>query len=195
MRIQAGEREAFDELFERYRDRLRHAVELRLDSQLMARIDASDVVQEAQLEVYQRLDDYLERRPMPFGLWLRRTAQQRLYNQRRDHVDAKKRSVRREQRFPEESSLLIAKPFLHRGVTASQQFANDEYRRLVAESVAKLDELDRELLLMRNVEGLSHREIAQVLDASHDSVRKRYGRALVKMQQLLTERGVSESEL
>ena len=54
--------------------------------------------------------------------------------------------------------------------------------------------VDREILLMRNVEGLSQREIAQILDLSHDAVRKRYGRALIKLQQLLLERGLSEGE-
>ena len=83
LRIRAGERQAFDELFDRYQVRLRKAMELRLDTKLRPRIDASDIVQEAQMEAYRRLDDYLKRRPMPFGLWLRRTARQCLYNQRR----------------------------------------------------------------------------------------------------------------
>jgi RNA polymerase sigma-70 factor (ECF subfamily) len=63
-RIRAGERAAFNELFDRHRKDLRRAVELRLDRQLRARVDASDIVQESQLEAYRRLDDYLERSPM-----------------------------------------------------------------------------------------------------------------------------------
>ena len=64
----------------------------------------------------------------------------------------------------------------------------------MSEAVAELAELDREILLMRNVEGLSQSEIAQVLELSHDAVRKRYGRALVKLQRLLVAKGVTESE-
>ena len=41
-------------------------VELRLDDKLRQRMDASDVVQDAQLEAYRRLEEYLERRPMSF---------------------------------------------------------------------------------------------------------------------------------
>ncbi len=195
MRIREGEREAFNELFARYRDRLRKAVELRLDPQLKARIDASDIVQEAQMQAYRRLDDYLAREPMPFGLWLRKTAQQHLYNQRRNHVEAMKRTVRCEQALPEQSSLLIAQQFLQRGMSASKRFTKAEQRRVVIEAVANLVDLDREILLMRNVEGLSHREIAHVLGMNYDSVRKRYGRALLKLEQLLAERGISESDL
>jgi RNA polymerase sigma-70 factor (ECF subfamily) len=192
--VRAGKRRAFEDLFDRHRERLHQAIQLRLDPRMRARIDASDVVQEAQLEAFRRLDDYLERQPMPFGLWLRKMAQERLSNERRRHLQAKKRSVDREQPFPEQSSMMIAAPFLQPGVSASSRYAKREYGRLVAEAVMQLDEVDREILLMRNVEGLSHRDIAQILDVSYDSVRQRYGRALVKLRRLLAERGVSESQ-
>jgi RNA polymerase sigma-70 factor, ECF subfamily len=195
MRIGSGDRNAFNELFERHRKDLRQAVQLRLDRQLRTRVDASDVVQEAQLEAFRRLDDYLQRRPMPFGLWLRQTAQQRINTHRRDHLQTARRSVHREQEFPSQSSLLIAAPFLQRGSSPSRRLVKHEYERLVTEAVNQLAELDREILLMRNVEGLSQLEIAQVLELSHDAVRKRYGRALVKLQRLLAAKGLSEAEL
>jgi RNA polymerase sigma-70 factor, ECF subfamily len=195
MRIGSGDRNAFNELFERHRQDLRRAVQLRLDRQLRTRVDASDVVQEAQLEAFRRLDDYLQRRPMPFGLWLRQTAQQRINTHRRDHLQTARRSVHREQEFPSQSSLLIAAPFLQRGSSPSRRLVKHEYERLVTEAVNQLAELDREILLMRNVEGLSQPEIAQVLELSHDAVRKRYGRALVKLQRLLAAKGLSEADL
>ena len=195
MRIGSGDRNAFNELFERHRQDLRRAVQLRLDRQLRTRVDASDVVQEAQLEAFRRLDDYLQCRPMPFGLWLRQTAQQRINTHRRDHLQTARRSVHREQEFPSQSSLLIAAPFLQRGSSPSRRLVKHEYERLVTEAVNQLAELDREILLMRNVEGLSQPEIAQVLELSHDAVRKRYGRALVKLQRLLAAKGLSEAEL
>lgn len=195
MNISTGQREAFDELFNRHRDDLQRAVQLRLDSRLRTRFDASDIVQEAQLQAYRRLDDYLGRRPMPFGLWLRKTAQEQLANHRRAHLAAARRSVRREQPLPDESSMMPARPFLGRPDSPSRHLAVREYQRLVAEAVGELGDLDREILLMRNVEGLSQREIAQVLDLSHDAVRKRYGRALIKLQRLLVERGLSGAEL
>ena len=45
--LRGGDRQALATLFEKYRDRLRRMVELRLEQRLRARIDASDVVQEA----------------------------------------------------------------------------------------------------------------------------------------------------
>jgi RNA polymerase sigma-70 factor (ECF subfamily) len=195
MRIDAGDRAAFDQLFERHRDTLRRAVQLRLDPQLKARLDASDIVQEAHMEAFRRLDDYLRRRPMPFSLWLRKTAQEQVYNHRRAHLHTARRSVRREHAIPDQSSMMIAAPFIVRGSSPSQRMATREQRRLVSEAVGELADLDREILLMRNVEGLAHMEIAQVLGLTHDAVRKRYGRALLKLQQLLAAKGLTEFEL
>src|SRR6516165_12334958 len=70
----AGEAEATERLLSRHRPYLRRLVELRLDPRLRPRVDASDVVQETHLEALRRLSAYLERRPLPFRLWLRQIA-------------------------------------------------------------------------------------------------------------------------
>ena len=194
MKISSGDRDAFDDLFARHRNDLRRAVQLRLDRRLRARVDPSDLIQEAQMEAFKRLDDFLERRPMPFVLWLRKTAQERIYNHRRAHLQTARRSVRRELPLSNQSSMMIAAPLLAASSSPSRRLANRDRQRLVSEAIAELAELDREILLMRNVEGLSQVEIAQVLDLSHDAVRKRYGRALVKLHRLLVAKGLTEGE-
>src|SRR5215471_12211881 len=104
----AGDRQAFERLFSRYRDYLRQVVELRLNPRLRPRVDPSDVVQETQLEAFRRLADYLEREPMPFRLWLRKTAQERLVMLQRHHLGAARRTVDREASLLGTSSLQLA---------------------------------------------------------------------------------------
>src|SRR5437870_1062206 len=70
-RARAGDARAVNELFQRYRERLKRMVGLRLDDRLRGRVDPSDVIQEAQLEVFTRLTEYLAKPTMPFHLWLR----------------------------------------------------------------------------------------------------------------------------
>jgi DNA-directed RNA polymerase specialized sigma24 family protein len=94
--IQAGDRQAFERLFGRHRPELRAFISLRLDPRLRTRVDPSDVVQETQMEVYRRLPDYLERQPMPFHVWLRKTAYERRAMMGRQHLRAGKRSLQRE---------------------------------------------------------------------------------------------------
>lgn len=102
--VRAGSAEAADALFTRHRAALRRFVELRLDPRLRGRADASDVVQETQLEAFRRMPEYLRRRPMPFRLWLLRTAYERLLKLRRFHVSAGRRAVGREVALPDNSS-------------------------------------------------------------------------------------------
>ena len=58
-RLRGGDRGALAGLFDEHRERLRRMVELRIDARLRARIDPSDVLQEAFLDVSRDLDAYL----------------------------------------------------------------------------------------------------------------------------------------
>jgi RNA polymerase sigma-70 factor (ECF subfamily) len=70
-RIRNHDAEAVAEVFAQYRDRLRRMVKLRLDRRLQGRVDPSDVLQEAFLEVSKRAAEYAAREELPFFLWLR----------------------------------------------------------------------------------------------------------------------------
>jgi RNA polymerase sigma-70 factor (ECF subfamily) len=183
--VQAGDRSAFERLFARYRPYLHQVVEARLDPKVFARIDPSDVVQEAQMEAYRRLPDYLARRPMPFRLWLRKTAQERMLSIRRRHLEAKGRALGREVPLPERSSLMLAKAFLAVGSTPSQELDQHELVHRVHQAVARLSEADQEILLLRTFEGLSNQEVACLLDLDPQTASKRYGRAVLRLHRLL----------
>jgi RNA polymerase sigma-70 factor (ECF subfamily) len=191
----AGDRQAVDRLFARHQAGLRQFVELRLDPRIRARVDPSDVVQEAQLEALRRLEDYLQRRPMPFRVWLRKTAYERLLMARRQHLGAARRAVGREVPLPDRSSLLLARRFLPAGSTPSQQLQRRELVRRVRQALAQLPDADREILLMRDFEELSYQEAGFILGIEPAAARKRYGRALLRLHKLLSEGGLTGSEL
>ena len=54
---------------------------------------------------------------------------------------------------------------------------------------------DREVLLMRDLEGLSYQEVGQVLGIDPATARKRHARALVRFHSVLKEVGLTESQL
>jgi RNA polymerase sigma-70 factor (ECF subfamily) len=192
-RVARGDRQALGQLLERYRPRMRAFVEARLDPRVRSRLDASDVVQEVQLEVTRRMDDFLKRSPMPFHLWVRKTAYERVLKVQRDHQQRARRSVEREVPLPDRSSLLLAKPLLAGASSPSQQAAAREFAERVGRAVAELPEADREILLMRHAEELPYAEIACLLDIEADAARKRYGRALLRLRKVLKEHGLLES--
>jgi RNA polymerase sigma-70 factor (ECF subfamily) len=184
-RAGAGDRAAFERLFALHRPYLRKVIELRLDRRLRARLDPSDVVQEAQLEAFRRLPDYVARRPMTFRLWLRRTAQERLLMLRRFHLGAARRDAAREEPWPDDSSLQVARHLLAAGPTPSQECAGRERARQVHEAVARLSAADREILVLRNLEGLSNAEVAEVLQVDPATASRGYGRALLRLSEVL----------
>jgi RNA polymerase sigma-70 factor (ECF subfamily) len=194
-RVRAGDRLAFEELFARHRSYVRQVVELRLDPRLRARLDPSDVVQETHLEAFRRLPDFLNRRPMPFRLWLRKTAHERLIMLRRRHLEAGRRTTRREVALPDQSSQLLAQRLLAKGPPPGQHLDQEERVRRVHQAVAQLSEADQEILFMRNFEGLSYQEMAYLLEIDPAAARKRHGRALLRLHQTLLDNGLTESQL
>jgi RNA polymerase sigma-70 factor (ECF subfamily) len=189
--LQQGDRLALDRLLARYRPQLRDFIEFHLDPAIRGRVDASDVIQETHMEVVRRIDDFLSHRPMPFRLWLRKKAYERLLNLRRDHR-RERRSVEREVAWPVRSSLLLVKPLLDRGQSPSKQMEARELAERVAVIVARLPEGDREILLLRQAEELPFDEIACLLDIEPATARKRFGRALIRIQKALADDGLVE---
>jgi RNA polymerase sigma-70 factor (ECF subfamily) len=193
--VRAGHAAAIDQLLARHRAYLRRLVALRIDPQLQARVDPSDVVQEAQLEAARRLEGYLQNPALPFRLWLRQITYDRLLMLRRRHVEAARRSVQRDVALPDRSSLALARQLLASGSTPSERLSRRELARRVRQAMARLTETDRDILLLRNFEGLSNQEVAQLLGITLTAASQRYGRALLRLRNFLIDGGFSEAQL
>jgi RNA polymerase sigma-70 factor, ECF subfamily len=188
-RIQAGDALAIEQLCERHGVLLLEFLRHRFDPRLRARVDPSDIVQETQMEVYRRLNDYLARRPMPFRLWLQKTAYERLQMLQRQHLGAGRRAADREAALPEASSQELAQKLVSRGSRPSQALERAERAAQVRQALARLSARDREVLLMRHFEELPYGDIAVLLDVTPAAARQRHGRALVRLSRWLTQAG------
>jgi RNA polymerase sigma-70 factor, ECF subfamily len=177
-------------LLERHRGRLRRLVQVHLDTRLTARLDPSDIVQDALAEASRRLDDYLHKRPIPFYPWLRQIALDRLVEQHRRHLRARQRSVLREEevpfRLPDHSALELA-GLVGRGNSPSSALHRQELRDGVHWALQQLSPADREVLVLRYLEQLSAGDIAVILHIGEDAARKRVLRALQRMRKLLKD--------
>jgi RNA polymerase sigma-70 factor (ECF subfamily) len=184
-RAGAGDRAALDELLARHRPLMRRVAEVRMDPALRGRLDPSDVVQEAQLEVAQRMNDFLKRRPMPFALWLRQTTLEHLLRLRRRHLTAERRSVARELPLPEGSSVFLARLALADDPAALARLVDRELAERVSAAVAALPDADREVLLLRCYEELPNQDAAAVLGIDPNTCSQRFGRAIIRLRRLL----------
>jgi RNA polymerase sigma-70 factor (ECF subfamily) len=179
----AGDELAREQLLEQYRQRLKRMVAIRLDRRFAARLDPSDVVQEALTEAAHRLDDYLRDRPMPYYPWLRRLVCDRLDKARRRHT-AGRRNVRREEpRLPEESALELANRLAASNSGPSRATLRHERQQQVRAALDRLPPADREVLALRFLERLTTAEAARVLEITPGAVRVRVMRALERLRE------------
>jgi RNA polymerase sigma-70 factor (ECF subfamily) len=167
-------------------------VAVRMDPRLAARVDPSDIVQEALADATVHLSDYLRDRPLPFYVWLRRLAWERLVMARRQHIGARKRSINREERrdglpLPDESAAALIDRLLASGTSPSARLIRDERRRRLLEALEALPDRDREVLVLRYLEGLSTDEIAAELGTTKGAVMTRHTRALDRLRGLFED--------
>jgi RNA polymerase sigma-70 factor, ECF subfamily len=189
-RATQGDQLALAEVFDRYRDRLRQMVRLRMDRRLQGRLDPSDVLQEAYLDFARRLPDYARDPAMPFYLWLRFLTGQRMIDLHRQHLGAQMRDAGQEVSLyrgalPQASSVSLAAQLLGRLTSASRAAIRAETQIRVQEALNSMDALDREILALRHFEQLSNDETAAVLGIKKTTASNRYIRALKRLKEIL----------
>lgn len=189
-RAASGDEAALAELFSRYRKRLKQMVRLRLDRRLQGRVDPSDVLQEAYLDVAQQFPKYREDPAIPLFLWLRLVTGQRLMRLHRQHLGAAMRDAGLEVSLyrgalPQANSVSLAAQLLGRFTTATQALLRAEVQLQIQAALNQMDEVDREIIALRHFEELSNVEAAQVLGLEPSATSKRFIRALRRLQERL----------
>ncbi len=183
-----GDDAARNQLLERHREALRRMVDLRMDPLLKRRLDASDIVQDVLVEANGRLADYLKASGMSFQLWLRHLAKDRLIDVHRRHRVAARRSLDREQSLEpadDRSALDLAELVRDRELTPAAAATHHELEQRFQQAIERLDEIDREVILMRHFEHLSNQETAEALQLSQPAAAMRYLRAMRRLRTLL----------
>jgi RNA polymerase sigma-70 factor (ECF subfamily) len=173
------------------RQRLRRMVAFRLDQRLQGRIDPSDVLQDAYLEAWKDLDAYIRLPAVPFFLWLRGIAGNKLREVHRHHLGTQMRDPRREVSLydgalPETTTTAIAAGLLGSLTRPSEEAIRLELKLRLQDALNAMDPLDREVLALRHFEHLSPVETAQVLGIKEKAAGMRYVRALRRLKEFLS---------
>ncbi len=171
--VQAGDERAFGRLVEAYLDEA-HAV---ATSILRNRHDAEDAVQEAFIRALERIDHLSE--GSPFGPWFYRVLRSTCLNllrheKRRDHDP-----------IPHDAS---------GGSDPESETARKMERERILEALAELPEMQRTAVALYDLEGYSHREIAEILDVAEGTSRAHVHHGRNALRELLEERGEDESD-
>ena len=190
--VRDGDDGAVNRLLERHRVAVRRLIDLRMDRALSRRVDASDIAQEVMIEAARRLQAYLQNPMMPFHLWLRQMAKDRIIDAHRRHRVAARRSLDRERPLlasggHDASTIDLAAQLRDGDKTPASAAAWRELERRFVEACGQLDEQDEEIVLMRHFEQLSNSEVAECLGLTPQAASMRYLRAIRRLKKLLHE--------
>ena len=188
----AGSEDAINNLLNRQRNVLRRQVQLRLDKRIRRRVGVSDIVQDVLIEANRRLDGYLENPKMPFSLWLRQMARDRMIDAHRRHRLTAKRSVDKEQPLMspanlDSSSMELDPELVDPEPTPAAAATMKEVSRRVTASMQMLEDVDRDVITLRHFEHLTNSEVAERLGVSEPAARMRYLRAVRRLRALLQD--------
>ena len=194
--VENGDPAAVNRLLDRHREAVRRMVQMRLDQAVARRVDASDVVQDVLLEASQRLSDYIRSPSMPFHLWLRQLAKDRIIDMHRRHRAAQRRSVDREQNMSsfasdDQSAADLTALLRDAELTPAASALRKEMEERFVLALDQLDESDREIVIMRHFEHLGNGEVAEALGLSAPAAGMRYLRAIRRLRELLGTDDVS----
>jgi len=168
-----GRREAFGELVTRYQTRLYNAAVRLADNPE----DAADVVQDAFLNAYQSLHSF--KGDAEFFTWLYRIAFNTAISQKRKKRPAISLSVSangQQSREPNDPS-----EYVRPGAALERT----EEETLLYGALARLSGEHRDVLVMKDLEGLKYEEIAEVIGVPIGTIRSRIHRARLELRDLL----------
>ncbi len=187
--LRSGGKEVLATVFLKYRERLERMVGYRLDPRLLGRIDPDDVIQEAYIQVARRIDTFLAAPTVSLFVWLRQITWQTLLDIHRRHLGQKRNAgqeVALHGHNHGTSTIIPLAQQLAGSLTSPSQVAMRNERMLqLQEAIKKLDDTDRDVLVLRHFEQLTNGEVAEVLNITKTAASNRYMRALKRLRKRL----------
>ncbi|MGD8453405.1 MAG: sigma-70 family RNA polymerase sigma factor [Phycisphaerae bacterium] len=185
-RLQQGDLEAWQQLVVHYHQPLRRLVESQIDAQLRRRIDPDDVLQQAYVASFTKLNEQRFDGPAGFHGWLETIVLSKLHDAQRA-AGRRKRDVARE--ISDAGAATSYPDLCHRLIgadtTPSHHLARDEAVGALMSSLARLSHEQREVIRLRYLEGWSVADVARHLDKTEPAVHMACHRGLKALRRLM----------
>lgn len=175
--VLAGDATAYRGLVEKYQSRV-HALAYGM---IRDREEARDITQETFIRAYQRLMS-LQLRAGPLRPWLYRTATNM-------SIDVIRRRKRRQlDHFADDSASMLEEatsPEVRHVQGPAEEFERQETHDRILDALEEIPEDQRQVLLLRELEGLGYAEIAEIAGVAEGTVMSRLFYARKKLQKIL----------
>jgi len=185
-----GQLERVGQLLQLYRNYLAVLATTQLDQRLRRRVDPSDLVQETLLAAHRDFGQFRGRTEREFLAWLRQILINSLHHTVEMHVKSKMRDIRCEVSIEQagialdRSAVNLGYALADPGPSPSATARQREQAVLLADQLAKLRPEYREVIVLRNLQGLAFDEIAARMDRKAGAVRMLWLRAIEKFKQV-----------
>lgn len=178
---QQGQLSAFETLVERHRDRV-YALALRMTR---SEADAAEITQETFLSAYQHLGNF--RGDAAFGSWVHRIAANHALMRLRHRKVSNETSQGLDGPEFNERGTWVEYPQSDWGRPADEKALDAELGHAIQQAVDKLPEGYREVFLLRDFDGLSYEEIAEITGDSVAAIKSRLHRARLSLREAIDQ--------
>jgi RNA polymerase sigma-70 factor (ECF subfamily) len=152
--------------------------------------DAQDLVQETFLNAYRGLDGF--RGDAKMSTWLYAIAARVCIRKRRKRKDAPDRELSLEEFLPTDEGEFRLQPIAD-GPNPEQAMQNKELREALDGAIQALPRAYRLVLVLRDMEGLSAKEVGSIMGLNERAVKSRLHRARLFVRQRLSQKGIHAS--
>jgi RNA polymerase sigma-70 factor (ECF subfamily) len=187
--LHAGDADALRPLLARYQPWLQLLARLQIDHRLQAKLGASDVVQQTLLEACRDLPRFRGTTEPQLKAWLRQILAHVLGHELRRFKGSQQRELEREVSLEQalaESSFRLERMLAGADPSPSERAVQQEEELRLADVLARLPDDYREVIILRNLQNLSHEEVAQRMDRGVGAVRMLWVRALARLREEMT---------
>ena len=166
-RVKGGEKEAYDLLVLKYQQRVINLISRFVKNHS----DALDVSQETFIKAYRALPNF--RGESAFYTWLYRIA----VNTAKNHLTVQSRKITKSDYDVAEIEQIEGNMSLTEQTTPESLLVKDELQETILKTIENLPEDLKSAIMLREIEGLSYEEIAEVMECPVGTVRSRIFRA------------------
>ncbi len=195
MSAKDGEKEKLGQLLQLYINYLKILATTQLDNKLRNRVSPSDIVQETLLEAHRDFHQFRGQSEPELLSWLRRILIHNIGRVVERHILAEKRNVRREVSLDRvhqsmERSSIHMRQIADDGCSPSSAAQQGEHTRMLADHLAELPEDYRQVIVLRNLEGLPFKDVAESMGRSAGAVRMLWLRAIDALRDKFRKSGM-----
>jgi RNA polymerase sigma-70 factor (ECF subfamily) len=186
----AGLGDSLGRLLQLYRNYLTILATTQLNARLRGRVSPSDLVQETMLAVHRDIQQFRGHSEREFLAWLRQILINSLHHAIATHMTAKRRDIRCEVSIDrvamalERSAKRTMKDLVDQGPSPSAVLRQRERSVALADQLARLRPDYRDVIVLRNLQGLPFDEVAQRMNRKPGTVRMLWLRAMEKLKEI-----------